>query len=249
MTNSTNTQPNKPSRVSSEPPSKVSQTAVLSYALLDSGNGLAHKYLSNSTIPNNQLHDICPLRVASAKTTLPSTHYMHDITCNPNPNPIVNDLTSIELAAQGQSVLVYKLEMNARLKSASSLKSDTENQASKLKEASNVSISNTDELSLNAVSCNLQQSNKPGKAVIKYQQKSSHTNRGISLDLVSKESVLNSIYGAVYNTAQQVAVQAEELKKNKKIFLSDRQSGTIRESGMEFPCAPPATPTPGIYRI
>ena len=30
-----------------------------------------------------------------------------------------------------------------------------------------------------------------------------------------------------------------------KVFLSERQSGTLKEQGYEFPCAPPATPVPG----
>ena len=33
-----------------------------------------------------------------------------------------------------------------------------------------------------------------------------------------------------------------------KIFLSDKHSGTVKDCGIEIPCAPPATPTPGkIY--
>jgi hypothetical protein len=104
----------------------------------------------------------------------------------------------------------------------------------------------TDELALNAVSCNIQKQNRPNKTVTKYyQQKSIQSNGGLSDDNVSKEAVLTSIYGAVYHTADLVSAQVEELKKMKKIFLSEKQSGTIREGGMEFPCAPPATPTPG----
>ena len=34
-----------------------------------------------------------------------------------------------------------------------------------------------------------------------------------------------------------------------KVFLSEKQSGILKELGMEFPCAPPATPTPGMYSI
>lgn len=32
-----------------------------------------------------------------------------------------------------------------------------------------------------------------------------------------------------------------------KVYQSDKQSGTMKELGVEFPCAPPATPLPGKY--
>lgn len=234
----------KPGRISSEPPSKVSHASMLSYTLQNSGNGHAPKPLSNASPSNKQLHDIYPLQVTKTNSNaLPATHGRSS---NLTSNPIVNDInTTNAFEAQGQSVVIYKLEFNSRIKSAASLKSDAMSQVCNLREDSEVGTINSEELSLSAVSCNLQL-NKPSKTVLKYQQKDSATTKGLSSDAVSKEAVLTSIYGAVYQTADKVAAQAEELKKMKKIFLSDRQSGTIRESGMEFPCAPPATPTPGI---
>ncbi|XP_045162772.2 uncharacterized protein LOC123527412 isoform X2 [Mercenaria mercenaria] len=245
----TNTQHEKPSRISSEPPSKVSQGSVLSNTQQDPGNGLAQKRVYNVPFSNKKMHDIYPIRVASAKTnssSLPSTHYIHgNLTCN----PIVNNLNSAScLESADQPVMIYKLDINKRVKSASSLKLDVANKPSKEKDDTEVVFKNSEEISVNAVSCNLQLSHKLNKSVIKYQQKNLYSTQGLSADSVSKEAVLTSIYGAVYHTADKVSAQAEELKKVKKIFLSEKQSGTIRESGMEFPCAPPATPTPDLLR-
>lgn len=41
----------------------------------------------------------------------------------------------------------------------------------------------------------------------------------------------------------------KEPVKLTKVYLSDRQSGILKEMGFEFPCAPPATPTPGNLAI
>ncbi|KAL4221412.1 hypothetical protein ACF0H5_019670 [Mactra antiquata] len=219
---------NKPSRISSEPPRKISQNSTISHILSGSG----HAHVSND--PNQstkQTQDMHSLRVTSAKHN-PSIHYTHGNSC------VSNIDQSDSLQAQGQSVMLYKLDFNARVKSANSMKSDSQTKPE---------ISNTEELTLNAVSCNLQQIHKQNKSVPKQHGKP-HSHHGLSLETVSKEAVLTSIYGAVYSTADKVTAQAEELKKVKKVFLSDKQSGTIRENGMEFPCAPPATPTPDVMR-
>lgn len=43
--------------------------------------------------------------------------------------------------------------------------------------------------------------------------------------------------------------QAHEIARLTKIYLSEKHSGSLKDCGMEFPCAPPATPTPGYYAI
>ena len=37
----------------------------------------------------------------------------------------------------------------------------------------------------------------------------------------------------------------EQVHRIVKVFCSDKHSGVLKELGMEVPCAPPATPTPG----
>ncbi|OWF40296.1 uncharacterized protein LOC110463964 [Mizuhopecten yessoensis] len=37
---------------------------------------------------------------------------------------------------------------------------------------------------------------------------------------------------------------ANEIAKVTKVYLSEKHSGTMKDCGMEYPCAPPATPTP-----
>jgi hypothetical protein len=233
-----NTQSGKPSRISSEPSSKGLQTSFLSNKRQDSDDGFAQSQVHS--IPFSNVHNLYPLRVASAKTnssSLPISHYMQDnLACIPN----TTDLNSrISMESQVQPVVIYKLEMNPRVKSATSTAGE-KNALDKERDISNVN----EDISVNAVSCNLQHVHRSSKTVIKYQHNSS--SQGLSPDLLSKQAVLTSIYGAVYNTADKLSAQMEQFKKVKKIFLSEKQSGTIRENGMEFPCAPPATPTPGI---
>lgn len=227
----------KPNRISSEPPSKVSHTSFLLNKRQESDDGFAQNQVHS--IPLSNVHNMYPLRVASAKTnsnSLPLSHYMHgNLTCNPN----TNDINSAnDVGSQGQPVVIYKLEMSPRVKSANSIKCERSGP-----DVEKVMSNETEDISISAVSCNLQEVQKPSKTVIKYNHNSPSGN---SSDLLSKQAVLTSIYGAVYHTADKVSVQMEQLKKVKKIFLSEKQSGTIKENGMEFPCAPPATPTPGI---
>lgn len=43
--------------------------------------------------------------------------------------------------------------------------------------------------------------------------------------------------------------QSDSANKVTKIYLSDKHSGTVKDCGIEIPCAPPATPTPGKDKV
>lgn len=236
----------KTSRVSSEPPpSKISAKSMFSYMQEDQEHQL-HKPFVLPSDTNQQSHSICTSAISSAKSN--STHCRNDNSMHGNSETVLlNGTMPEELFAHGSSVTIYKLELGHRVKSASSHKTLnlTAPNTESMKNSDSTAISN--ELTLNSVPCTLQQANRPIKPVLKSQNRT-HSEQGSlkeSNDL--KLSVLASIYGTVYETADKVTTQAESLKKVKKIYLSDKQSGTIKENGMEFPCAPPATPTPGIY--
>lgn len=40
-----------------------------------------------------------------------------------------------------------------------------------------------------------------------------------------------------------------EISRITKIYLSEKQSGVVRDCGMDIPCAPPATPLPGELKL
>jgi len=48
-----------------------------------------------------------------------------------------------------------------------------------------------------------------------------------------------------YNTRAMYGGSSTQETKMVKVFLSEKHSGTMKDCGMEFPCAPPVTPTPG----
>lgn len=244
-----NSHVSKPSRISSEPPSKISASSVL-YTQHNGQEHEMHKQFVLSSSANKLSHDICTIST-SAHSNSNSVCTCSENCSNSSPNnaqvTLLGRTLPEELLAQGNSVVIYKLDIGPRIKSASSHKSHFTLPAESVKD-SETSATST-ELSLNVVPCALNQlvASKPPKIVQKMHKKTdfnpSHSNDGAD----DKLSVLASIYGKVYETADKVAAQIEGQKKVKKIFLSDKQSGTIKENGMEFPCAPPATPTPGIY--
>ena len=51
--------------------------------------------------------------------------------------------------------------------------------------------------------------------------------------------------GTPSSTASSLLPPGEKEKKLTKIYLSQKQSGVIKDCGTSVPCAPPATPTPG----
>lgn len=254
-----NSQAAKPSRVSSEPPSKISANCVLSPVQ----GGLEHdrhKHFSLSSTPIKPLHNVCTITSNSAKSnriSLGSENHMHSENSTHKYSD-KNDIRPVngaqqDLVTQGSSVIVYKLDIGTRVKSASSMKSFSTGQAECARENESSTTNVNTDLCLSAVPC-IVQSNRPSKQMLKHHKHATNnSNFAPSLETNSQQphkmSVLTSIYGAVYETADKVTAQAEEMKKVKKIYLSDKQSGTLRENGMEFPCAPPATPTPGISTI
>ena len=235
----TNSHVTKPSRVSSEPPRKISAKLLL--PLQENQGHSMHNQLVLSSGTHQQLHDTSIPINSSAKSNsniYRNENYVNALTRPSSGQVIANE--SNELSAQGSSVVIYKLDLTHRIKSASSHKS----QSTAAISDSDVIAGNNNELSLSAVPCLVQQANRSSKQILKSQNR---RNSNESND--QKLSVLSSIYGAVYETADKITAQVESLKKVKKIFLSDKQSGTLRENGMEYPCAPPATPTPGIYTL
>ena len=65
----------------------------------------------------------------------------------------------------------------------------------------------------------------------------------ISLD----ESLLNNSkrqYSVPYSDQPDKMVKSKGLFRL-KVYMSEKQSGTLRELGLEFPCAPPVTPRSG----
>ncbi|KAK3587307.1 hypothetical protein CHS0354_011288 [Potamilus streckersoni] len=58
------------------------------------------------------------------------------------------------------------------------------------------------------------------------------------------ETTLSAIYGRPQSSYQKNV----EAARVRKVFLSEKQSGSIKESGMEIPCAPPVTPMPDMLK-
>ncbi|KAL3861928.1 hypothetical protein ACJMK2_007939 [Sinanodonta woodiana] len=58
------------------------------------------------------------------------------------------------------------------------------------------------------------------------------------------ETTLSAIYGRPQSSYQK-QVEASRIRK---VFLSEKQSGSIKESGLEIPCAPPVTPMPDMLK-
>ena len=59
-----------------------------------------------------------------------------------------------------------------------------------------------------------------------------------------------SPYGILHQRPERPQREPEVIKRFTKVYLSDKQSKNLKELGMEFPMAPPATPLPGkILRV
>ncbi|KAJ8320115.1 hypothetical protein KUTeg_001702, partial [Tegillarca granosa] len=92
-----------------------------------------------------------------------------------------------------------------------------------------------------------------------------HKSTGVSLPQVAKEFMVNSGIDSTTSTTSSIhhsnngsstnrsfifpnnklsLHQAHEIARLTKIYLSEKHSGSLKDCGMEFPCAPPATPTP-----
>ncbi|XP_061197398.1 uncharacterized protein LOC133205574 isoform X2 [Saccostrea echinata] len=65
----------------------------------------------------------------------------------------------------------------------------------------------------------------------------------VKTDTTLRTSVSESLQSAksVYSSSR---VNHAEIARITKIYLSEKQSGVVRDCGMEVPCAPPATPLP-----
>lgn len=70
------------------------------------------------------------------------------------------------------------------------------------------------------------------------QEPSVHTSSGSDLLNTSKSLLHNENRVTYYQTS------VNEVAKVTKVYLSEKHSGTMKDLGMEYPCAPPATPTP-----
>ncbi|XP_033763700.1 uncharacterized protein LOC117344926 [Pecten maximus] len=70
------------------------------------------------------------------------------------------------------------------------------------------------------------------------QEPSVHMSSGSDLLSTSKSFLHNENRVTYYQTS------VNEITKVTKVYLSEKHSGTMKDCGMEYPCAPPATPTP-----
>ncbi|KAH3790140.1 uncharacterized protein LOC127841824 isoform X1 [Dreissena polymorpha] len=245
--------PVKPSRVASEPPSKGSHMSVVSEAMQGIGSTKQHTAQSIVTVdtismPVHPMYPSRPSKSANSHSDLLFTNsYLQSNHLN-DPEYLESSLT---LQAQIKPIILFKMEGSSRVKSAASRKSEASSSVvSKQTLVEHSSQHNTYfELAVNAVPCSVQQ--QTNRTRLKYNHNDSHeigpTEHHTKNEL-SKESVLASIYGPVFNTANKTAAQADELKKVKKIYLSEKQSGVIKDKGMEYPCAPPTTPAPDVLR-
>ncbi|WAR14445.1 hypothetical protein MAR_004550 [Mya arenaria] len=225
-----------PNRVSSEPPSKigtkVTSTAVLTFDRHGTGNGFGHSNHSHTGLPSTsrQVTSMYPpssfiSNSAKSNTSVSvcnNTHSrLHVRDEHLNDNDEANTVDGLlSLQAQGKPIVLYKLDVAPRIRSASSIKSDSTIKTLGGKETKEIMDKNT-ELTLTAFTCAVQQAkSQSNKPTIKYHNSLSPTAKVLSdNDYKSKEAGLASIYAPVFQTADKVSAQVEELKKVKKIFL------------------------------
>ena len=250
-------------RISSEPISSknTKPNNVLSYTLqmfssekttnLNKQISFTSNYRSASDLVNASSENV---ETENDEKAVPSTHYTHgSVHAN-----LSNQAQKQQLDAtvfQIQPFATQKIELSKRIKSGHSIKSEVLSlNACSLPEKPSSPISTTNQFTLTAKSCHLPQMNtvnlETSASVIRENSaKLKDTQSVITRDdmAVSKESTLSAIYGPQNNVPSRAFSNADDFRRIKKIFLSERQSGTLKESGMEYPCAPPATPMPGNF--
>jgi len=251
-------------RAGSEPFSKPVLSAVLSVNEQQSSDGttssvINHKHVLSPTANSRSAPSVNTFSDRSFLTNSAKSHSSHThATVN---GPMLDDTHQepvqglLGIQAQGKPVVLYKLDDVMRIKSGTSDKSQSTIRAFSAKETKELFDKNT-ELTLTAISCAMQQVKKTSKPTLRYNNNNSRiaepqtSTNGLSDDSLSnKELVLSSIYAPVIQTTDRTPAHIDALQKVKKIFLSEKQSGTIRENGRDYPCAPPATPTPGIINM
>ena len=153
---------------------------------------------------------------------------------------------------QIQPFAAQKIELSKRIKSGHSIKSEVLSlNASSLPEKPSSPILTTNQFTLTAKSCHLPQMNTETltSVITGTENLANHKDAQPTREdtAVSKERTLSAIYGPQNSVPSRTFSNADDFRRIKKIFLSERQSGTLKESGMEYPCAPPVTPMPGNF--
>ena len=179
------------------------------------------------------------------KQIIPSTNYIHG-SVETNSRSHKDSLEALQIRIQ--PLTAQKVELNKRIKSGHSIRSEVDSIHASIypldtKPSSPVFMTNS--VNLTTKSSNLPQMNTENVHVVMHGNSVKQKNVSSSKECVSKESSLAAIYGPQNNIPQRAYSNADDFRKVKKIFLSEKQSGTLKENGMEFPCAPPATPVPG----
>lgn len=217
-------------------PSKKSLSYIGQGAGIDDQQTNLTDHLTNTL--NTCNYPLYELTNSSYSSSAKSNNSRVGLLTSQNNNSIVNNMatTSNMVRSHKMPLVIVKMDKHAKSKPNSNfIHKETPE------------ISTTEQLTLNAVSCNLQKlPRRSEKTVTNYRERPTHS--GHLAELTSNENTLTSIYGRIYRTAAKITDQAEQLKKVTKIYFSDKQSGTLRENGFEFPCAPPVTPTPDALR-
>ena len=250
--NKSSTATSKP-RVSSEPlHSKPNvHTNLLSNTLQafdrerTTNKQLSHPFnpKSSSDVENAHSDHVQANDCSHSEQSVPSTHYTHGSVLT---NSHFHKTSSDSLQIQIQPLTTQKLELSKRAKSGHSIRSEVGSLHSTANTTDNDPFSsglNGNSVHLTTKPANLPQVNSEN--VHNVMQGSCVKPKHVTPSSLSKESTLAAIYGPQNSIPQRAFTNAEDFRKVKKIFLSEKQSGTLKESGMEFPCAPPATPVPG----
>ena len=237
--------------------SGVSSDTINSKPIQSSAVSYTVQGLSSENATNKQIHFTCNHRSASDvvssnvgsktasgngdKTSVPSTHYTHG-SVNEYSHNFKDSVDAMQIEIQ--PLTAQKVELNKRILSGKSIKSAGSYFSSSQPDTQSSPVT-INQFTLTAKPCNLPQMNTENVSVVMQGTSVKQKTVNSSKEFVSKESTLASIYGPQNNIPQRAFSNAEDFRKVKKIFLSEKQSGTLKENGMEFPCAPPATPIPG----
>ena len=239
-------------RISSEPINSKPNlhSNALSYTLQGFDSERTNKHLSfpcNNRSASDLVHVPSDKTKASNndKQIIPSTNYTHG-SVETNSRSHKDSLEALQIRIQ--PLTAQKVELNKRIKSGHSIRSEVDSIHASIypldtKPSSPVFMTNS--VNLTTKSSNLPQMNTENVHVVMHGNSVKQKNVSSSKECVSKESSLAAIYGPQNNIPQRAYSNADDFRKVKKIFLSEKQSGTLKENGMEFPCAPPATPVPG----
>ena len=256
--NKSTTTKSKP-RIFSEPiSSKPTQPNVLSCTLqmfssektttcnINKQISFTSNYKSASDLVHAHLENV---ETESSEKAVPSTHYTHgSLHANTNTSNQVYKQQLDASTIQIQPFAAQKIELSKRVKSGHSIKSEVLSlNASSIPEKPSSPVTAKNLFTLTAKSCHLPQMNHENLTTVIPEHSANQRDTQSPRDdtCISKESTLTAIYGPQNNIPHRAFNNADDFRKIKKIFLSERQSGTLKESGMEFPCAPPTTPMPG----